>query len=149
VIGDQVTFELTPSADCYVLLVNLGTDGSLYVLFPNSFVTDNFVAAGERIGIPVPSSGWQITVGGPEGMEVVKAIATTAPIDFGGVPLEQLLKRQLYALPAEESGRVVQQLATEVLSDRPVGGWAIEAVSFLVSHDPIDEKDPLEMNILE
>jgi len=143
-IGDTVSFQFTPSHNGYLLLVNIATDGSLNVLYPNGFATHNAVRAGERV--TVPDERWRIRVKGPVGLEVVKAIFTTVPIELDEVNPEALREQNLFALPASESGSLLRRIAVDILRNRPVSEWAAEAVAFPVT---AGTKDPLELSSLE
>ena len=75
-IGDRVEFSFTSDRDCYMTLLNFTPSGGIYVLFPNKWVTDNFVKAGERVLVPASGQKFSMKLGGPAGTDVVKAIAT-------------------------------------------------------------------------
>jgi hypothetical protein len=45
----QVTF--TSSQDCYLTILDI-TDKDVYVLYPNSYTSDNFIAKGEQFSLP-------------------------------------------------------------------------------------------------
>lgn len=75
-IGDKIEFKFTSDQDCYVTLLDFTPSGKIYVLFPNKWVTNNFVKAGESITVPAAGQKFSMKVGGPAGVDVVKAIAT-------------------------------------------------------------------------
>ena len=85
-IGEQVRIHLRATEDCYVTLIDLQTDGTMYVLFPNGFKRDNFCRAGRRYSVPGPSAPYVIDVGGPTGVEGIRAVATRSPIGAGAPP---------------------------------------------------------------
>jgi len=75
-IGDKIEFSFTSDQDCYVTLLDFTPSGKIYVLFPNKWVSDNFVKAGETIHVPAQGQKFAMKIGGPAGVDVVKAIAT-------------------------------------------------------------------------
>lgn len=75
-IGDPVTLYLKADRDCYVTLLDIGTSGTLRVLFPNPYQRDNFIHGGKTYIIPDPAIGYEVRVDGPPGIERVKAIAS-------------------------------------------------------------------------
>jgi hypothetical protein len=75
-IDEEVVFHVRSNRDCYVTLFDLQTSGGLYVLFPNAFQKENYVAANRIYSIPAPQASFSINVTGPTGIEGVKAIAT-------------------------------------------------------------------------
>jgi len=81
-IGQTVSFSFVSDRDCYLTLIDVGTSGTVTVLFPNQFHKDNFVKAGQEITIPDSSMGFKIQAQGPPGREMVKAIATLENIDI-------------------------------------------------------------------
>ena len=81
-IGEKLTVNFKADRDCYVTLVDVGTSGNVYILFPNRFSSGNKVKANEVYSVPDKGDGYKITVNGPPGTEIVKAIATLKPISF-------------------------------------------------------------------
>jgi uncharacterized caspase-like protein len=131
-IGDRISVTLEPNRNCHLLLLNVATDGSLYVLYPNSVIPENLVEARAVTTIPTPGTNWRIRVGGPPGVEIIKAIASTEPMTFGSIDLSELQQQQVFALTAQQSGDVVTTIARDILSNRPVSTWAVETVVFAV-----------------
>lgn len=89
-VGEKVMFSVEAERDCYLTLIDIGTSGNLTVLFPNAYDRNNRIQAGRRYEIPGASYGFDIHVGGPPGIERVKAIATTQPFTlFENMDLSQ------------------------------------------------------------
>jgi hypothetical protein len=81
-IDDSVTFTARASRECYLYLVDIDPAGKITVLFPNRFTASNRIAAGKLYNMPLPDV-YRLRVQGPEGPEIIKAIATTAPLHLG------------------------------------------------------------------
>ena len=81
-IGDAVTFHATAGSDGYLTLVDLGTDGTVTVLFPNPFDRDNRVRAGQEIRFPTETMESEIRVLPPGGRGMVRAFLTQTPLDL-------------------------------------------------------------------
>jgi len=79
-IGEPMVLHFRANQDCYVTLLDLGTSGSVRFLYPNRFSGGGKVLAGKTYSIPGPEDGFAITVGGPPGIEIVRAIATLIPM---------------------------------------------------------------------
>jgi hypothetical protein len=112
--GDFVRFSFQPDGDCYLYALDVGTGGSIALLFPNFFERDNFLSGGGQVhylpGRTSPKFG--IKVGGPAGTERVVFIATRISLPlpcldlsekqpfhrFTGLDLSQFLS-QLHELP--------------------------------------------------
>jgi len=75
-IGDKIEFSFISDKDCFVTLLDFTPSGKIYVLFPNKWVKDNFVKAGERVVVPAAGQQFAMKLGGPAGVDIVKAIAT-------------------------------------------------------------------------
>lgn len=81
-IGDAVTFHAEAGQDGYLTLVDLGTDGSVTVLFPNPYDRDNRVRAGREIVFPTEEMGSEIRAQPPAGRGMVRAFLTAEPLDL-------------------------------------------------------------------
>ncbi|MBI5748555.1 MAG: DUF4384 domain-containing protein [Nitrospinae bacterium] len=81
-IGEKLTVNFKADRDCYVTLVDVGTSGNVHILFPNRFSSGNKVKANEVYSVPAKGDGYKITVNGPSGTEIIRAIATLKPISF-------------------------------------------------------------------
>ena len=78
-IGESVRFHAESERDGYLTLVDLGTDGTVTVLFPNGEDRDNHVRSGQRISFPVES---EIQVLPPAGRGMARAFLTPEPLDI-------------------------------------------------------------------
>jgi len=78
--GETMTLHFKTNIDCYVTLVDVGTSGKVHILYPNRFSGGSKVLADKVYSIPGKHDGYAITVSGPQGIEVVRAIATLNPI---------------------------------------------------------------------
>jgi hypothetical protein len=79
-IGEAITFEFSTDRDCYVTLVNVGSDNETHVLFPNIWNKSHQVKKGEVYRIPADGSNFRFRIGGPPGVDHVKAVATLEPL---------------------------------------------------------------------
>lgn len=79
--GDTIEFSFSTDRDCYLTLIDVATEGVLRVIFPNKYSPDNLVKAGKIHNIP-GDYGFNMRVTGPGGIERIKAIATTAPMNI-------------------------------------------------------------------
>lgn len=84
VIGDEITFFFKTNQDAYVTLVDVGSSGTLKVIFPNRLQRNNLVKSGAIHAVPSKDIGFKVLVNGPVGSERIKAIATRAPWHIGG-----------------------------------------------------------------
>lgn len=87
--GDEVVFKIKATQDCYLTILNLAANDSVYILFPNKFAEDNFLKRTSVVQIPDKkhrNQGFHIRVttlpGFKKNSELVKIIATKQRIDF-------------------------------------------------------------------
>ena len=90
--GEKLEIELKSSKDCYITILNICSNDSVYVLFPNNYRKNNFVKSGEIFQLP-NSDDKNIGLYFPvnllpnkiEDFEMIKLIATKQKIDFSSV----------------------------------------------------------------
>jgi hypothetical protein len=87
--GEEVILKVRATRDCYVTVLNLCTDDTVRVLFPNKWQIDPLIKAKEKVEIPDKSSrnfGIHIRVANLPGhkrdSEIVTVIATKQKIDI-------------------------------------------------------------------
>ncbi len=77
--GETLRFTFKADKDCYLLVIDHGTDGALVQIFPNDFNKDSFVKRGTTITLPPDKGTYLFRVLGPSGAEKVEAYASTVP----------------------------------------------------------------------
>jgi len=90
--GGEMELSIKSSKDCYLTILNICSNDSVYVIFPNEYRKDNFVKSGELFQLP-NSKDKEIGLYFPvnllpnknEDIEMVKVIATKRKIDFSSV----------------------------------------------------------------
>lgn len=79
-IGDTLSISVKPRHDAYFTILNVGSSGAVTLLYPNHFQRDAKVKAGTTVRIPAKKAKWQISVGGPEGVDLIKIVASRKPL---------------------------------------------------------------------
>jgi hypothetical protein len=79
-IKDTISFKFKANQDCYVTLLDIGTDGTVYKIFPNKWHKSSRVKKDKVYTIPPDDSKYRFRVKGPVGIEYVKAIAAVDPL---------------------------------------------------------------------
>jgi hypothetical protein len=79
-IGEPMVINFRASQDCYVTLLDVGTSGSVHLRYPNRFSGGGKMLAGKMYAVPASEDAFAIIVGGPPGIEIVRAIATRTPM---------------------------------------------------------------------
>ena len=90
--GEEMELSIKSSNDCYLTILNICSNDSVYVIFPNEYRKDNFVKSGKlfqlpnsndkRIGLIFPVN---LLPNKNEDLEMIKIIATKQKIDFSSV----------------------------------------------------------------
>ncbi|MDX1390104.1 MAG: DUF4384 domain-containing protein, partial [Acidobacteriota bacterium] len=84
--GERVALEITASRRSYLTILNLRSDGSVGLVFPNRYEDDSRVEAGETVQVPNRTHGFEIRVALEEGRrhdrEQILVIATIDPVPF-------------------------------------------------------------------
>jgi uncharacterized protein DUF4384 len=81
-IGETLKVSFQSNRDGYATLVNVGTSGKITILYPNAYSPDHAVKAGQTYSVPRAGDFYELSLGGPEGVELVYALFTTAPVRF-------------------------------------------------------------------
>jgi hypothetical protein len=84
--GEPVAIEVTSSRGCFLTLLNIRSDGTVGLLFPNRFDRDNRLGPGEAVRVPSRAHAFEIRVAIDDprdgGREQILAIATLDPVPF-------------------------------------------------------------------
>ena len=87
--GDDVIFNIKSTKNCYLTIINLAANDSVYVLYPNKYHSKNYIEANKSFIFPdriERESGFHIRVsnlpGHKKDTEIVKVIATKKKVDF-------------------------------------------------------------------
>jgi hypothetical protein len=90
-VGEKAQFYISSDQDCYLVMLNLDSQGDMRVLFPNQYFRNNFIKAGRVIKIPDGKMGqkFELEFGEPVGEEVVKVIATIQPLKLEDLGLAE------------------------------------------------------------
>ena len=103
--GDLMTVTVESSKSGYLYLLYKDASGSVALLFPNKFHTDNHIGASRKVVIPNSSMSFDLQTMAPFGKEKLQAIVSLNPINTqalsnsgGNLPFQVLNSRQLDSL---------------------------------------------------
>jgi hypothetical protein len=82
--GDKLYLFLRANLDCYVKVLYHQVDGSTVVIFPNAYHPDGHVVKDRQYQIPPDDNSFALEVMEPFGVELVKVMASTEPLDPPG-----------------------------------------------------------------
>lgn len=87
--GESLEVKITPSIDCYIIILNVMSDENVVTIFPNVFREDNFIKANKEFTLPNEEdidNGINFELGLLPGKdndtELIKIIASKKPINF-------------------------------------------------------------------
>jgi hypothetical protein len=128
-VGEKAQFLVSSNKDCYLVMLDLNSQGDMTILFPNQYFRNNFIKAGRVIKIPDEKMGkkFELEFSEPPGEEVVKVIATEKPLkledlglakpapDYSGImdknkDLGYFGPKGLIAVPEQSRGIVVKKV---------------------------------------
>ncbi len=91
-VGDTVELAVTAMDDCNLWVVNLSSDRTFHLLFPNKLMRDNVVSAGRTVLISGGNSPVKVEAAGPSGKEAIYALCSEQPTPpwQAGVDFSQL-----------------------------------------------------------
>src|SRR6266542_2511054 len=102
-IGEPVKVFFQANRNGYVTLVNVGTSGKITILYPNAYTPKHAVKAGQTYSVPSQEDPYELTLGGPEGVELVYALFTTGPTRF----IEENLTKDTAFAPVNEKAEAI------------------------------------------
>lgn len=79
-IGEKLRINFTVSKPMYVRMVVINSKGSIDTLFPNTYQSDNYCKPGTTYSIPAKSADFSLDIGGPIGIDKIRAVASSKPI---------------------------------------------------------------------
>ncbi len=126
-IGEQFRLRVEADVDCYVTLIDVGTSGSVVLLLQN-----HPLRARTPVALSGPDERREWLVGGPAGVEQIKALFTKHPLElFPETGAFQPVS------PRQHTRDIVTRIkrASAKLQDMPAGGWTDASCRFLVEAD--------------
>ncbi len=126
--GNNINVYFKTSQDAYVTIYDYTTSGQLKIIFPNFFQRDNFVKGGITYVIPNPNYNYSFTVTGPNGREIIEAVASTSPNILSQPPISG---NQLFQEIPDGVG-YLQKLKLSIVG-KPV---AVDVTYFYVGYVP-------------
>ncbi|MFA6222222.1 MAG: DUF4384 domain-containing protein [Desulfomonilaceae bacterium] len=138
-VGDKIVFNFTVDKDCYLTLIDIGTDGQVLILFPNKFDSDNKIQGGQQYRIPPQGSEYAFRLNGPANrVERVKAIASLDSVLANAPALQQELRRPVEQEPGGGTFITIknkEQVLSDILAalnNIDTSKWSTAEVSFMV-----------------
>jgi len=77
--GENIVISFQANRDCFVAIYNVDTRGRVNLIFPTDPRENGWIEGGEVYQIPSPYDEYDLTVRGPEGMELLQIVASGKP----------------------------------------------------------------------
>ena len=137
-IGDKLVLSFTSKQECHLTILDFTPSGKILVLFPNKWATDTKVKAGQVVKIPAEGQKFSMKVGGPAGVDVIKAIATNQETQILDPENQQLVGPFSILKDARVATRdillVEEEEGTENAKKEPLK-WAAASLAVLTKSD--------------
>ena len=127
-LGDLVEFHVTSERAGYLTIVDIGTDGTVTVLFPNELDRENRLAAEEAFVLPTPTMNMEFRATPPAGRGIVRAFLTDRPLDLSLDGREDIGRAVMSAL-AGAAGEAPLRGSDAM----PVTTWATRSIAYEVT----------------
>ena len=80
-VGEEIRISVRPSADSYVYVFDVRSNGEITQIFPNRFETDNYMRANQTATLPPGSARYVFNISPPRGLSKVIAVASRTPLN--------------------------------------------------------------------
>jgi hypothetical protein len=79
-IGEPLKIKFSVSEPMDVRIVVINSQGQIDTVFPNVYQSDNYCLPGKNYSIPSPGADFSLDIGGPTGIDKLRAVASKTPI---------------------------------------------------------------------
>ena len=115
-----MTFKVKTEKAGHLYVLMHGTDGAIIQLFPNVEAKNNQFRADTTLSLPSGKGNWDISVGGPPGIDHFIAIVSKFPRDFSGLGLKMRDGFAQTTVDEASAAAKAQGSGASVFSGRPV-----------------------------
>ncbi len=143
-LGETIRMNVRVSESSYVYLFNIHSDGVVDQILPNRLDgTNNYLSAGETRSFPPQGARYRFTIGEPEGIDKVIALASKEPLNID--TLAQFHSEAAFA-SARHSNESFAQSLSIVVSPVKEDSWVTDTVHFAVGRAPLAHTNSPENN---
>ena len=137
--GEKIVLTFKSEKDAYLTILDFTPSGQIVILFPNKWVENNFVKAGQEITIPAEGQKFVMKAGNTVGVDVVKAIATEKDVQIFN-PENSQLAGPFSVLQNANVGTRDILLTLEEESESASGGedkpkWTVASLALMTKGD--------------
>lgn len=132
-IGEGIVVNVRTSADAYVYLYNVRSNGSIVQFMPNSLDKDNFVRAGQVRTFPPAGARYQLTVDGPSGTDKIIALASKRELNVS--QLASISNDPNFATSNAGQDSFARSMSI-IVTPLPQAAWVTDTVLFSIGNAP-------------
>ncbi|MDR2523235.1 MAG: DUF4384 domain-containing protein [Synergistaceae bacterium] len=137
--GEKIVLTFKSEKDAYLTILDFTPSGQIVVLFPNKWVENNFVKAGQEIKIPADGQKFAMKAGNTVGVDVVKAIATEKDVQIFNPENSQLAGPFSVLQDAKAGTRDILLFEEEFQSNNSGGEdplkWTVASMALMTKGD--------------
>lgn len=137
-IGERIVVTVRTTADAYVYLYNVRSDGEIVQFMPNSYDgagSNNHVRAGQARTFPPANARYDLQVDGPSGTDKIIALASRTQLDVG-----QLANIASDGFATSNAGQEsFAQTLSIIVTPLPRTDWVTDTVLFNVGNAPMPQ----------
>lgn len=126
-VGERLRVFVRTSQNAYVYVFNVRANGSISLIVPNAYETENLLRAGQEKAYPGPGARYVLTVEGPAGQDRVFALASARRLSLGRIM--DTARGRVLVQGADDLGRAVS-LEVQPL---PRKDWVTDVAFFRVA----------------
>lgn len=128
--GEEVKVYFKVNKNAYVAIYDIMPDGSIQLIFPNRYDTNNYLKAGKVYNLPTDkaSRAYRLTVSGDPGKEIFQIVASTSPLTF----IENMVKqfsKEIFPKSSFKAEKFVEELVRPFISKTE---YAVSSTFFYV-----------------
>lgn len=123
-VGENIQIGLRSTANAYIYLFNIRSNGVIRQIFPNNLHSNNYVYANQSYFFPSQGANYSFTVDGPVGRDRVVAVASSQPLNHAILGAFRS-ENDLYA---QSSSFINPQ--SIIVNPVPTQTWSIDVESF-------------------
>jgi len=135
-IGENISISTTVSADSWVYLFNVRSDGEVVQILPNELDEEgrnNYLRAGQTKTFPPPGARYSFAVSGPTGLDKVIAVASRNQLSTSTLA-SFTQGEQMFTSNIGESG--FASALSIIVQPLPQGDWVTDTAHFWVGSPP-------------
>lgn len=110
-VGERINLKIKSEVAGYLQIVNESTDGEVVMLFPNKFVTEKQIPAGQEISIPSKDDGFELIFEGRPGVD--RIIVTVSPEKIAFSQFENKNQDAFVGLSNTRSIKAVKKMVSD------------------------------------